>query len=617
MHFGAGMSDAPAGTPPVRPSTAPHDRPRGTAESLGPPDATLAIPDALRWLTPRYTFVPGAGAWDGDRLSRAHARQRRGGGHQGYGPSAGRRSGSGRALRPRGRLVTGLEHPNIVRTLAIETSGDAAADAVAIVSEYVAGETLRDALQRIGPFSFDRAASVLRDVAAALAYAHAARFVHRDVKPENIFLETGTGHALLGDFGIARPLDADALLTQAGASLGTPAYMAPEQVDGRPVDERTDVYALGLVGWEMLTGRRPWQGESLYTLLQKQRTEALPDLARLRPDVPVYLHRAIEGALAKHPADRWPSADAMLQHLAPVPERVEDAFATRPTSDADEGELAELTSGATIRVDSGRFEADPSAPASALAVSPERYLRDEAEIAALPPRRRPRPVGRWIGAAVLAALLGCAAWYSTVERPRDASSGDRQLDSLLALTAASEPPRESPRARPETAATRGAPALRRGVVRAPAAVAPRWPPAGHHIGWNSCTVAARLDSAPPHRGHDDQPRGGRACRAPHRPCRSTATDAQRRCLMQLVDRNDVPLNRAYVTLIRALRRKAGARPSHRACTPSGWSSERGWTPATGSAPEAPPRHAARAGARRECRASRPFPVEGPRRSQRA
>ena len=185
--------------------------------------------------------------------------------------------------------------------------------------EYIVGGTVRDRLREFGAFSAEDTESVLRDVANALGYAHSRGIVHRDVKPENIFLEKPTGRALLSDFGIARRIEADAAITLLGASLGTPQYMSPEQIDGENVDGRSDIYSLGVLGWELLTGRRPWAGESLYGVIYSQKHAELPRITSLRPRVPANLLFAIEGALAKDKAQRWQSADQFLEQLTYAP----------------------------------------------------------------------------------------------------------------------------------------------------------------------------------------------------------------------------------------------------------------------------------------------------------
>src|SRR5580765_1440373 len=141
------------------------------------------------------------------------------------------------------RTVADLDHLNMVRTEAIEEIEDRA---VAIIMEYVPGGTVRDRLREFGAFSAEHAESVLRDVASALGYAHDRGIVHRDVKPENVFLDGRTGRALLSDFGIARRVDGEVQITLLGAALGTPQYMSPEQIDGEKVDGRSDIYSLGV-----------------------------------------------------------------------------------------------------------------------------------------------------------------------------------------------------------------------------------------------------------------------------------------------------------------------------------------------------------------------------------
>src|SRR5690606_24433762 len=171
------------------------------------------------------------------------------------------------------------------------------------------------AIRRHGPLPIEHVERVLRDVAEALAYAHKRQIVHRDIKPENIYLDPETGRAMLADFGIARAGDGETELTRTGMSLGTPSYMSPEQIDGRIVDGRSDLYSLGLVGYEMLTGRKPWQGETLYSVIYKQKHERLPAVSRLRSDVPPGLVRLIERCLHKEPEQRWASADEFLTAL--------------------------------------------------------------------------------------------------------------------------------------------------------------------------------------------------------------------------------------------------------------------------------------------------------------
>jgi serine/threonine protein kinase len=162
------------------------------------------------------------------------------------------------------------------------------------------GRHAQDARPAARPALPEQCERLLRDVGAALAYAHARGVVHRDVKPENIFLDAETGRALLADFGIARSADADSM-TMTGTALGTPFYMSPEQVEGAALDGRSDLYSLGLVAWEALTGRRPWDGESLYNVIYKQKHEELPPIEALRTGLPLRLQYLVERMLQKRP----------------------------------------------------------------------------------------------------------------------------------------------------------------------------------------------------------------------------------------------------------------------------------------------------------------------------
>jgi tRNA A-37 threonylcarbamoyl transferase component Bud32 len=211
------------------------------------------------------------------------------------------------------RTVAQLHHPNIVSVYAVRRLRSGG---LALVMQYVPGTTLKDLVQAEGPLAPDRAERIMRDVAQALSYAHARGVVHRDVKPENIFLDADTGSALLADFGIARSAQQEQL-TMTGTALGTPSYMSPEQVGGdparrplRPVQPRPR--RLGDAD-----RRRPWDGESLYTVIHKQKHEDLPPIEALRPgEVPLRIQYLVERMMQKRPAARWAGADGLLVQLS-------------------------------------------------------------------------------------------------------------------------------------------------------------------------------------------------------------------------------------------------------------------------------------------------------------
>jgi eukaryotic-like serine/threonine-protein kinase len=213
-------------------------------------------------------------------------------------------------FRREAQAAAGLNHPNIV---SIYDTGDHG-EAHYIVMEYVEGETLGDMLRREGALPPQRAADIAAFVAAALEVAHGAGLVHRDVKPGNVML-TPEGVLKVMDFGIARAA-ADDSLTQTGAVLGTAAYLSPEQAQGLPVDARSDLYSLGCVLYEMLTGVQPFTGDSPVSIAYKHVNEEAAPPSRVNPDVPPDLDTVTMRAMAKVPDDRFPTAGAMREALA-------------------------------------------------------------------------------------------------------------------------------------------------------------------------------------------------------------------------------------------------------------------------------------------------------------
>jgi len=213
------------------------------------------------------------------------------------------------------RTAAGLSHPHIVP---IHRVGEADGF-VFLVMSYVEGETLGERLRTHGPLQPAEAARVMREVAWALAYAHGRGIVHRDVKPDNILLEAGTGRALVTDFGIARGGRDPGPDTDPGKIMGTAHFMSPEQAASDPVDGRSDLYSLGVVGYLAVSGRLPFEASSVPALLVRQAAEPAPGIMRAAPGLPPALAAAIDRCLARNPADRFPDGEAMAAALAPAP----------------------------------------------------------------------------------------------------------------------------------------------------------------------------------------------------------------------------------------------------------------------------------------------------------
>jgi serine/threonine protein kinase len=207
-----------------------------------------------------------------------------------------------------------LNHPNIVPIYTVEERENL----VYFVMSYIKGDNLGQRLQQHGPIAPVEVRRILREVADALAYAHHRNVIHRDIKPDNIIIDEETGRAMVTDFGIARALtdSGDSRLTATGMAIGTPAYMSPEQSAGdQAIDGRSDLYSLGVVGYQMLCGQPPFVASNTPSMLVKHLSEKPIPVDERWPDLPPDLSRAVMMCLEKDPADRFPSAAAFAVAL--------------------------------------------------------------------------------------------------------------------------------------------------------------------------------------------------------------------------------------------------------------------------------------------------------------
>ncbi len=288
--------------------------------------------------------------------------------------------------------VAKLNHPNIVH---VYSMGEFA-PVHFIAMEYVEGTNLREYVVKRGALELPQALSIMKQAAQAIGAAGEAGIIHRDVKPENILI-TRRGRVKVADFGLCRHMDEEgAQITQEGITMGTPAYMSPEQAQGYPLDHRSDLYSLGATYYFMLAGLPPFRGDSPVAVALKQVREIPSSLLVHRGDMPLEIDRLVMKLMAKNPADRYQSAAKMLADLAKVRESIAPAAGSptgaAETADGPYGRTEEVgLTGLAVR------SKEPAAPAATRALGrsprPRRRRKSRPRPSTSPSRIRPSSAG--------------------------------------------------------------------------------------------------------------------------------------------------------------------------------------------------------------------------------
>jgi eukaryotic-like serine/threonine-protein kinase len=330
-------------------------------------------------------------------------------------------------FRREARAAAGLSHPNVV---AVFDSGSDDGTHF-IVTELVEGETLADRLRRDGPMPPADAVAVAVDIARALAAAHTRGLIHRDIKPGNVML-LPDGRVKVVDFGIARAAGSDTL-TNTGVVLGSTAYLSPEQAGGQPVDERADLYSLGCVLYEMLTGHVPFRADTPIATMYRHVNEDAPPPSTIAPVQPE-LEDVVMRCLEKDPKRRFASAAELEAALLAVPlaqggdtMRLETAGAAKTQPVAPVGAV-----GAVVDADGAKSEPVPAAAGGGGGLRSGRTEPSHAR-----PRRTPRAYRPWLVAALVVALLVGLTWLiaatSDPLRPKRAARDAAQETAQDAL----------------------------------------------------------------------------------------------------------------------------------------------------------------------------------------
>jgi serine/threonine protein kinase len=303
-----------------------------------------------------------------------------------------------------------LVHPNIVQVF--DFGADEASGRPFIVMEWVDGPSCAEILRELGRLDPDDAVSILTQACRGLDYAHRNGVVHRDVKPGNLLRGRDGGQVKLADFGIAKATE-HSDMTKVGSVLGTAAYLSPEQARGESAGPASDLYALGVVSYQVLAGRLPYEAASLTDLARQQDTTAPPLLHEIDPAIPRELSLVVARALEREPGNRFQDAASMERALAGALRGIAPAEPTAATRVADETEATRLLEGTAVTTPLARTQAAPRRRRLEPLDEPPKPARRPARAAAAPPaaarRRRPSAAWRTLRTLLVLAVLAAVA----------------------------------------------------------------------------------------------------------------------------------------------------------------------------------------------------------------
>jgi len=320
------------------------------------------------------------------------------------------------------QTAAALSHPHIIQIYTVKETPKLCF----FVMKFIEGRSLESVIADKGQVPLEMAQVILQQVGSALAFAHRKNVVHRDIKPANIMIDED-GWAIVTDFGIAKVQEAQNL-TATGTAIGTPHYMSPEQFHNKAVTGASDQYSLGVVAYEMLVGKKPFDGATYAEIITQHLFEPPPDLRAIRPDIPEYVVDVIRKMMAKDPAERYPDCEAAAHALGTPPTKQSgDAVRTQMISLAKSGPQKKLRMSVPMSpIPVGKKPAAPAATAVEPAPRVARPKAKPAGAAAAAPEKS-GGAGKWIGiAAVLLGVAGGGYYFGVMKPKLDAAAAAQQ-----------------------------------------------------------------------------------------------------------------------------------------------------------------------------------------------